>query len=127
MQNAVLGFENVDISILGSPKLGATFVDYIATFHKNGQQTTGFGGDGIQTLVYVIDGRLRVSDGQETHELEAGGYAYFTPEMKMYLANAQEADTEVFLYKNAISRWRAINLIKWLGQFMTNNQKNMKE
>ena len=34
MQNAVLGFENVDISILGSPKLGATFVDYIATFHK---------------------------------------------------------------------------------------------
>ena len=46
MQNAVPGFENVDISILGSPKLGATFVDYIATFHKNGQQTTGFGGDG---------------------------------------------------------------------------------
>lgn len=80
-----------------------------------------------QTLVYVIDGRLRVSDGQETHELEAGGYAYFTPEMKMYLANAQEADTEVFLYKNAISRWQAINLIKWLGQFMTNNPKNMKE
>ena len=99
VQNAVPGFENVDISILGSPKLGATFVDYIASFHKNGQQTTGFGGDGIQTLVYVIDGRLRVSDGQETHELEAGGYAYFTPEMKMYLANAQEADTEVFLYK----------------------------
>lgn len=54
VQNAVPGFENVDISILGSPKLGATFVDYIATFHKNGQQTTGFGGDGIQTLVYVI-------------------------------------------------------------------------
>ena len=34
VQNAVPGFENVDISILGSPKLGATFVDYIATFHK---------------------------------------------------------------------------------------------
>ena len=77
-------------------------------------------------MVYVIDGRLRVSDGQETHELEAGAMPT-TPEMKMYLANAQEADTEVFLYKNAISRWRAINLIKWLGQFMTNNQKNMKE
>ena len=80
MQNAVPGFENVDISILGSPKLGATFVDYIATFHKNGQQTTGFGGDGIQTLVYVIiDGRLRVSDGQETHELEAGA----TPTLRL--------------------------------------------
>ncbi len=78
-----LVFENVDISILGSPKLGATFVDYIATFHKKMvNKQLVFGGDGIQTLVYVIDGRLRVSDGQETHELEAGGYAYFTPEMK---------------------------------------------
>ena len=72
VQNAVLGFENVDISILGSPKLGATFVDYIATFHKNGQQTTGFGGDGIQTLVYVIDGRLRVSDVKKPMSLKPG-------------------------------------------------------
>ncbi|MGC3124545.1 (S)-ureidoglycine aminohydrolase, partial [Enterococcus faecalis] len=78
VQNAVPGFENVDISILASPKLGATLVDYIATFHKNGQQTTGFGRDGIQTMDYVIDGRVRVSYGKQTHELEAGGYAYLT-------------------------------------------------
>ena len=46
-------------------------MDYIATFHKmvNKQLVLW---RRIQTLVYVIDGRLRVSDGQETHELEAG-------------------------------------------------------
>ena len=30
--NAVPGFENVNITILGSPKLGASFNDYIVEF-----------------------------------------------------------------------------------------------
>ena len=56
VKNTIPGFENVDVSILGSPRLGAGFVDYIATFQKGGKHT-GFGGEGIETLVYVIAGK----------------------------------------------------------------------
>lgn len=76
VKNTIPGFENVDVSILGSPRLGAGFVDYIATFQKGGKHT-GFGGEGIETLVYVIAGKLEVTDGKETDVLEAGGYAYY--------------------------------------------------
>lgn len=98
VKNTVPGFENVDVSILGSPRLGANFVDYIATFQKDGKHT-GFGGEGIETLVYVISGKLNVSDGDNTDVLEAGGYAYFPTSIVMQLENAQEQPTEVFMYK----------------------------
>ncbi|MDE1547663.1 (S)-ureidoglycine aminohydrolase [Jeotgalibaca caeni] len=99
VKNVVPGFENVSLSILGSPKLGATFVDYIITFHEGGQNKRGFGEEGVQTFVYVIEGALNVSDGEETHELTSGGYVYLPAGVTMYLENAQTEDTEVFLYK----------------------------
>lgn len=99
VKNTIPGFVNVEISILGSPRLGANFVDYIATFLKDGAQETGFGGEGVETIVYVIDGKLTVSDGQEEHTLETGGYAYYPAGVKMFMKNAQTENTEVFLYK----------------------------
>lgn len=105
VKNTIPGFKNCDLSILGSPKLGAGFVDYIITFHENGGHETGFGGEGIQTLVYVISGKLKVTDGTEEHSLAAGGYAYFPAGVKMFMENGHNEDTEVFLYKK---RYEAI-------------------
>lgn len=99
VRNVVPGFENVSLSILASPKLGASFVDYIITFHEDGQNKRGFGEEGVETFVYVIDGKLKVSDGTETHKLTKGGYVYLPSGTKMYLENGQTEDTEVFLYK----------------------------
>lgn len=99
VKNTLPGFENVNISILGSPALGADFTDYIAEFLEGGKNTLGFGGEGEQTFVYVISGKLNVSDGEETYELTDGGYAYFPVNEVMYLENAQSEMTEVFLYK----------------------------
>lgn len=98
VKNTVPGFKNCDLSILGSPKLGAGFVDYIATFKENGCHT-GFGGNGIETLVYVIKGHLKVSDGTTEDILESGGYAYFPASQIMKMENVQKEDTEVFLYR----------------------------
>lgn len=99
VKNSVPGFENVSMSILSSPKLGASFVDYIITFHEGGQNKRGFGEEGVQTFIYVLEGKLNVSDGEETHELTTGGYVYLPAGVKMYMENGQEADTEAFLYK----------------------------
>lgn len=105
VNNSIPGFENVEISILGSPELGASFNDYICTFLEGGQNKLGFGGEGIETFVYVIEGKLTVSDGTEDHLLEDGGYAYFPVDEKMYLENAQKENTEAFLYQR---RYEAI-------------------
>lgn len=99
VNNVIPGFENCDCSILGSKRLGAHFVDYIITLHQDGKNGRGFGGNGIETLVYVVKGKLTVSDGKKTHELTSGGYAYFPAGKLMYLRNAQAEETEIFLYK----------------------------
>ena len=99
VKNTIPGFVNVEISILGSPRLGANFVDYIATFLEGGAHETGFGGDGVETMIYVVEGKLTVTDGKEEHTLETGGYAYYPAGVKMFMKNAQKENTEVFLYK----------------------------
>ncbi|MGM0216570.1 (S)-ureidoglycine aminohydrolase [Enterococcus sp. AZ109] len=99
VNNVIPGFENCECSILGSKKLGANFVDFIMTFQKGGKNAQGFGGEGIETLVYVIDGKLTVGDGTEKHEVSTGGFVYLPAGVLMYLENAQEANTEFFLYK----------------------------
>lgn len=45
------------MTILSTPKLGATFVDYLVTLHENGGNPGGFGGEGIETFLYVIEGK----------------------------------------------------------------------
>lgn len=99
VNNVIPGFEASDCSILGSKKLGANFVDYILTLQPEGKNTRGFGGEGIETFVYVISGKLTVKDGKESHVLSDGGYAYFPAGVLMYWENAQEEKTEIFLYK----------------------------
>lgn len=97
--NAVPGFENVNISILGTPRMGASFNDFIAEFLEGGKNDLGFGGEGLETFVYVISGKLLVKDAKgQRHELTDGGYAYFPPSELMFFENGQSAKTEAFLY-----------------------------
>ena len=99
VRNAIPGFEHVNISILASPRLGASFSDFICEFLESGKNERGFGGEGIESFVYVISGKLELSDGSETYLLEDGGYAFFPAGELMYFKNAQTEITEVFLYQ----------------------------
>lgn len=99
VKNAVPGFENVNISILASKHLGASFNDYIVEFLEGGKNELGFGGEGIETFVYVISGKLTVSDGKESHELTDGGYVFLPAGELMYFENGQKETTEAFLYQ----------------------------
>ncbi|MBK0348567.1 (S)-ureidoglycine aminohydrolase [Aerococcaceae bacterium zg-ZJ1578] len=116
VNNSIPGFENVRISILGSAALGASFNDYIAEFLENGRNTRGFGGEGLETFVYVISGKLEVSnDAQEKYLLEDGGYAFFPVNEKMYFANAQTETTEVFLYQRRYEALEGYSAYKVVG------------
>lgn len=99
VKNVIPGFENCEMTILASPKLGASFVDYFCRILPDGGHPTGFGGDGIETFIYVLSGELNVTVGGKTYELVEGGYVYCPPTEKLILKNVSQHSTETFLYK----------------------------
>lgn len=99
VNNVIPGFENCRISILASPKLGASFVNYIVTMDKGGRNAEGFGADGIETFVYCMEGRVKVCVDGISYVLESGGYVYSPEGEKMYLENMIEEKSKLFLYK----------------------------
>lgn len=99
VKNIIPGFENCDVTILSTPKLGATFVDYLVTLHQEGGNTSGFGGDGVETFVYVIGGAIKATAGAQSFSLTQGGYLYCPADMAMTFINAQPQDSQLFLYK----------------------------
>ncbi|WP_413111536.1 (S)-ureidoglycine aminohydrolase [Thaumasiovibrio sp. DFM-14] len=100
VKNVIPGFENCDITILSSPKLGASFVDYIVTMHDGGNNRQGFGGEEIETFAYVTEGQVTATvDGQQ-YQLTAGGYLYCPPGVLLFMENSNQGnDSQLFLYK----------------------------
>ncbi len=100
VNNILPGFENTTMSILGSPRLGARFADYIVTLHKDGKNVKGFGAEAdVQTFVYVIEGKVKASADDETFDLTQGGFLYCPPSATMRFENAQDEDSRLFLFK----------------------------
>lgn len=100
VNNVVPGFENCSMTILASPKLGASFVDYTVTMHEGGKNSEGYcGQEDVETLVYVLSGKVKAAAGEQEFVLEESGYLYCPPGVKMYLENLEAGDSRLFLYK----------------------------
>lgn len=102
VKNIIPGFENCDVTILSTPKLGASFVDYLVTLHQNGGNQQGFGGEGIETFLYVIAGNIEAKAEGKTFSLTQGGYLYCPPGEMMTFSNAQTEDSQLFYINAAI-------------------------
>ena len=75
VKNAIPGYVNCDTTILGTPAMGASFADYICTVHPEGKNDS-IGGNGIESFLYVISGKLCVKNADGEAELTEGGYIY---------------------------------------------------
>lgn len=104
VKNIIPGFENCDVTVLASPKIGASFVDYLVTIHADGKNERGFGEEGIETLLYLIDGSLEVKAGEQTCSLTQGGFVYCPPGTKLYFHNKSGGVAKAFLYKRRYDR-----------------------
>ncbi|WP_047984228.1 (S)-ureidoglycine aminohydrolase [Ornithinibacillus californiensis] len=124
VNNSVPGFENCYVSILGSPRLGASFVDYIITMYEGGKNTRGFGGEeDVETFLYVVDGKVKVSTNEEDHTLTQGGYIYCPPGTKMFMENLEKGDSKIFLYKQTYKPLEGVSK-PWL---VTGNANDIPE
>ncbi len=104
--NSVPGFEKTDVTILCSPRIGASFSQYVATFHSGGHTSSPFGKEAdIETFLYVIDGQLEIEIGEVSAVLKSGGYAYAPPGTGINMKNNQSPATRALLYKQ---RFRAL-------------------
>lgn len=99
VKNIVPGFDGCEMTILGSPKLGASFVDYIIKMNPDGGNSRGFGGDGGESFVYCISNNVIAAAGNKEFEMSGGGYLYCPPDRKMYLQNNFTEPCWLFLYK----------------------------
>lgn len=132
VNNVVPGFEDCRVSILASPKLGSSFVDYVITMSKTGRTTKGFGGDGIETFVYCIEGKIKVTVKGEEHIIEGGGYVYCPPKESMNLKNINENDSKIFLYKQKYQPleehepWLVVSSIKEQPELDYDDMTNVK-
>ena len=61
VKNVVPGYENCDVTILGSPAMGATFADYLVHVHEGGKNT-GIGGEGIESRMMISPQNLQKVD-----------------------------------------------------------------
>lgn len=98
VKNTIPGFENCDVTILGSPAMGATFVDYLVSVHEGGKHP-GFGEEGIEVFLYVIEGELKVSNQDKEAHLTKGGYIFSPAGSKVAFSYAGMPNTKVYLYK----------------------------
>jgi (S)-ureidoglycine aminohydrolase len=99
VKNQIPGFENCDVTILASPKLGASFVDYLVTVYPDGKNHTDFGADGVEAVFYVLEGSLLVKIGKDSHFLDHGGFVYSPPGARLFFENPSSEIAKVFIHK----------------------------
>lgn len=105
VRNVIPGFDNCDVTILATPKMGASFVDYLVTLHDGGGNQQGFGGEEIETFVYVIEGKITASADRTEYPLTRGGYLYCPAGVTLRFTNANEGNpSQLFLYKRRYQR-----------------------
>lgn len=101
VNNNVPGFEDCNISIIASPELGASFAQYVTEVLPGGKTTEIFGGDGLETFIYTLEGKGKVTIEGQTEELTEGGYAYAPPTSGMEIKNESDDNWRVFMHKQA--------------------------
>lgn len=100
--NSIPDFEKCQFSVLASPKLGASFVEYIATVAPEGGTTQSFAKqENIESFLYVLDGSgaLTVEIDGQTKILQAGGYAFSPAGKGINFKNHSQNSIRILLYK----------------------------
>lgn len=122
VNNIIPHFEKCTISVVVSPKLGASFVQYLVEMEAGGRNTKGFGGNGIETFLYVVKGSLDVLIDGTKYELTEEGYIFCPPSLSMIIENNSNESVKFVLYKQ---RYVPVEGIKepWV---VCNNVKNLE-
>lgn len=100
--NVIPGIEDCRMTLLATPKMGASFVQLIGTLGPQARTSLPYGGlPHEEAFIYLLDGEadLRVWAGEESHVLRQGGYAYAPPGAGIRFETANGQPGRILLYK----------------------------
>ena len=132
--NSIPGFEDCQLSIIASPKMGASFVQYVGAVQAGGKTTTPFVEDpGVETFIFVMDGEgeLNVTVGGQSETLKPGGFAFAPPAESIEFENTPDAAVRILLYKQRyvplgdLAPWRVFGNINDIDEAIYDNMENV--
>lgn len=99
VNNVIPGITGCKVSIVASPKMGVGFAEYVVEAEQHGKTTVPFGAeDGIETFLYVVEGNVKLTVGEEKASFTEGGYAYAPAGVGIsFLVTSERA--KILLYK----------------------------
>jgi (S)-ureidoglycine aminohydrolase len=92
VRSTLPGWDNTEIVVLISPRMGARFTQYLA--YMGAGAVAGPMVAGCQRVIYVLDGEVTIEPGQKS--LSAGGYAYFPPDAETRVRANRPSRLNVF-------------------------------
>lgn len=100
VNNVVPGIEGCRVSIVASPKMGASFVQYVVEANPDGGAASPWAAeDMVESFLYCISGKLSVSvDGTEK-ALTDGGYVFSPAGKGIAFKNIGAVPAKLLLYK----------------------------
>jgi len=102
VNNVIPNIQGCRISILCSPKIGASFVMYIGTADPGGGTTSPFAAEeGVESFLFILDdrGEMQVDVTSQERTLSAGGYVYAPPAAGLSFKNSGVCPVRFILYK----------------------------
>ncbi len=100
--NVIPGIEKCQMTILCTPKIGASFVQIVGTALPGGGTTIAYGTDkDTESFIYHLDGEgsLEVTVDGEKKVLTQGGYAYAPAGVGINFTNTTDSNLRFLLYK----------------------------
>lgn len=77
VNNVIPGIEGCTVSIVASPKMGASFVQYVVSASKGGGTTKLWANEpAVESFIYCISGEIEIKLDDKTQSLAEGGYAF---------------------------------------------------
>ncbi len=108
VKNSIPGYEKCDVTILGSPAMGASFADYLITAHEGGRNAA-FGGDGLESFIYVVEGGVTVKNADQEAVLTEGGYIYSPAGVTIAFENKSGQDAKLYAYKRRYAKLEGLS------------------
>lgn len=100
VNNVIPNIDGCKVSIICSPKVGASFVQYVIEAGENARTTSPMAvQDGVESFIYVIEGEIQANVGGTSCTLTAGGYGYAPAAAGISFENKSGKPAKLLFYK----------------------------
>lgn len=108
VNNVIPNIVGGKVSIVCSPKMGASFTQYIIDAKKDCCTTEPFGTEAhIECFLYIVKGEVKLTAGRQTQVYSAGGYA-FAPAGEGISFQVLSDTAKILLYKQVFIPYKEL-------------------